>query len=328
MSFQVVPLLPDTEMDHYKGYAKLYSRLIDTTIDVDQTASEVKEARIEKNKEFKSRGISYPKNLFVVYSKTEAIGYGHFQPNLDKNLNEFESHAYAVIYTETQNIVLEQFIHKKLIEYAQELPGLEVIFYFVESDHDIDNYIARGGELVEKGYEYILNLQNINRSRVVQLANLDGLEVEILDTLENDTLEPFLQVYNKSKAEEPQGKSTREFHPVTLEDMVEAFSNINYRNIVALACFNGQPAGISHFGLIENRKFVYQRMTGVDPALWGKGIGTAIKAQCVLWIQEKYPDYLYVLTEVLDENLSMKKVNEKLGFQPDVMQVTIEFTLK
>jgi len=56
-------------------------------------------------------------------------------------------------------------------------------------------------------------------------------------------------------------------------------------------------------------------------------LGTAIKARALLCILNNYSHQRKIITEVLDENEAMKRINEKLGFIPKSMQATIEFTL-
>jgi RimJ/RimL family protein N-acetyltransferase len=172
-----------------------------------------------------------------------------------------------------------------------------------------------------------LNLNNADREKLKNFTKLPKLETNTIVSPTKVDIEPFLELYNLAKFNEPRGESTRGKKELNLENLVEVFNNDQYLSAVTLAWYDGIPAGISHFGLIESQKFIYQRFTGVHPNLCGKGIGTGVKASAILFVLNHYADFTHVETEILDENLPMIRVNDKLGFHQKQLNATVEFDL-
>jgi mycothiol synthase len=58
-----------------------------------------------------------------------------------------------------------------------------------------------------------------------------------------------------------------------------------------------------------------QQITGVEAAFRGKGLGLFLKAAMLQRVLAERPEVLYIATENAVQNLSMRKINDALGFQ-------------
>jgi GNAT superfamily N-acetyltransferase len=86
---------------------------------------------------------------------------------------------------------------------------------------------------------------------------------------------------------------------------------------------SGKFAGYTEVLWNPNRpEIILQGITGVFPKYRNKGLGRWIKAEMLQKVCARRPQARYVRTENADINAPMMKINDELGFQPYIAEIT------
>lgn len=73
---------------------------------------------------------------------------------------------------------------------------------------------------------------------------------------------------------------------------------------------------------------IKQNLTGVQERYRGRGLGKLLKAKMILFIQQTYPDVVFISTGSISDNAPMLAINNQMGFQKILEGVTYKTDLR
>ena len=71
-----------------------------------------------------------------------------------------------------------------------------------------------------------------------------------------------------------------------------------------------------------------QNLTGVQEKYRGRGLGKWLKAELLLRMKEKFPEWVYVATGNDETNAPMLSINERMGFKQFKLFKSYKFSVK
>ncbi|MBD3190833.1 MAG: GNAT family N-acetyltransferase [Candidatus Heimdallarchaeota archaeon] len=326
------PISANSENHYFKALAKLYLLMVPkTSYSINEMVKSFKKAAESDQEQNMKLGIDGTTFLAYEEGTEQPLGYGSLQ--LNEHENRFVSSQYAHIYVhpEFRRRGVGTILLHQIKGVAAQIDGVKTVFFFADEKVGKKFLVNNSGTIVEKGkvYELRLNSYSIQKIQSLEEITIPKLSIDIIERPEDKLLKEFLEVYNTSNADAPFGQATREKLTHSLQSLRELFHYGNDVSIGAFAYYAGRPVGISHLRLLSHiDEACYQKHTGVHPQYRRQGIATAMKVKLLQWLHQTYPQRTIIKTEVLDENIIMRKVNEKVGFQPVKLQITVEFDLR
>ncbi len=126
----------------------------------------------------------------------------------------------------------------------------------------------------------------------------------------------FTETFNQQPMEDLEGLESN-FTPEKLREQEALFEKREQEHIVK---YSREPDGaISGLtDIVYNPKLphrVNQLLTGVQESYRGRGLGKWLKANMLLEIKERYPDFQFIMTGNANTNAPMLSINNRLGFK-------------
>jgi len=230
-------------------------------------------------------------------------------------------HAVATTRAERRSILLVE----------GGLPGTE------RQDHPYTRFALRHG----------FTMANVEVHRVLDLP-LDAAEVEAMraeaaphhqayeirtfeDEIPDELLPSYVELLNRLALEAPTGEIDFEAEALTPEvyrKQVEKMRAQGRHKLTTLA-ISSEGEAVANTDLViprEDRTRVYQWGTLVRSDHRGHRLGAAVKLQNLLALQERYPERTEIHTTNAENNDTMIRINDRLGFR--VVEICPEFMLE
>lgn len=227
---------------------------------------------------------------------------------------------------------------KLALEKIQENGLVKTIY--TDSDNELGHGINKhfGGELTLESAENRLRYNEIDWEMVKKWsiegkkkADELGIKLEQFQRCPEDIIEEYTQLYSETMMQQPLGgiDVDMKFTPKTRrqdEDRNEKLGLDWYTMITREK--DGKISGLTEMLFHPQMPWKsFQNLTGVKDIYRGRGLGKWLKAEMLIFFNEKYKDLKYVSTGNADSNAPMLSINTRLGFKTHRKNATYKFEL-
>ncbi len=183
-----------------------------------------------------------------------------------------------------------------------------------------------GGDVIKKSVESYLDLEKVDVTKIEKLSSEittknQDVKIETVDNLTIGGVEEYIRLFAEFDEETSKYNKDANFDKDScIENGIKSAKkdiSIGYKKTVTyVRDSNGRAVGMSTFLITpESKEIAQQLMTGVLKDYRRRGLCRLLKSRSIIRLKELYPNIKLIKTVNDEENSSMRKINESLGFQ-------------
>ncbi|MCY3411933.1 MAG: GNAT family N-acetyltransferase [Candidatus Heimdallarchaeota archaeon] len=309
----ITNLRHDSDHQYFTLWSNLYNELIDGTADHGE-ALQQDLSIIDKT--CKKHGLETP-NLYILAHDEQAMGYGMIQMKITEDHIPRECYAFIFVSMQYRRRGIGSALFAQM-RTTLDTSWVDKLFCFTDDAASVTFAETMGGKLTGSAYHYRLHMDKF------QPVPLDkDLEIQLFEDPELEVYERIIDLYNLAKQDEPSMMTYSAISAPSLKDMLSRYAR---STIVAIAIMDNQVIALTELMMSHNQDHaIYQRFSGTHPDYRGRGICSQLKSQAISYVKQRHPDITRIETTMDHENISMKRVNAKLGFVDSGTEYTYEF---